>query len=130
MKVTPQESYRKALQFYLNGIGWGGEFATSVKANISQTTLNRIKTGKRKGKISTLICIAEALDTTYEDMLAFGRELITGETTGGKPEIFELLRMAKVVLESENKEIPQMLRKNIETSYEIMKKKKKKKKKT
>ncbi|MBW1649908.1 MAG: helix-turn-helix transcriptional regulator [Deltaproteobacteria bacterium] len=119
--INPKEMYKTALQYYMEKQGWGGEYTTALKANVSQPTLNRIKLGKRSGKHETLAKIASALDTTYEDMLALGRYLMSGEKREKQIEVFRLLQIAKAILESGEEDMVEMLKQNILNTYNIIK---------
>jgi len=121
LEMNPKEMYRTALQYYMKKQGWGGEYITALKANVSQPTLNRIKLGKRTGKHDTLVKIAQALDTTYEDMLALGRYLMTGANKESQLEVFRLLQIAKTILESGEEDMAKMLKQNILNTYNVIK---------
>ncbi len=121
LKMNPKEMYKTALRHYMQKEGWGGEYVTALKANISQPTLNRIKLGKRTGKHDTLVKIATALDTTYEDMLALGRYLMSGQNKKKQIEVFRLLQIAKTILESGEEDMAEMLKQNILNTYNIIK---------
>ena len=79
-KLDHKEAYREALKYLLKG---RSQNSVAIDADISQSQLSKILSGVHIGKIDIVHAIADALNTTYEDMLFLGRKIMYGHP--GKP---------------------------------------------
>lgn len=77
--MKAQNAYIAALNFFLKKRGRGTEVSLSIDTGISQSHLNRIKRGERFGSIKTLEKIANALGSSYSEMVMLGEKLLGGD---------------------------------------------------
>jgi len=67
-----------ALQHILEQRGRGSETVLAIDSGVSQSTINRIKSGRSFGLRSNCVKIADALGTTYDEMWLLGKQLNRG----------------------------------------------------
>jgi len=80
---SPEQIYScffKALEALVKKGGRGTQNVLAIGSDRSEAYISQILKGRRKASFDTQIAIANALNTTYENMLALGRQLIEGTT--------------------------------------------------
>jgi transcriptional regulator with XRE-family HTH domain len=96
--MTETDHFRAALSALLEKMGRGAQRRISEEAGVDPIYLNGILRGHKPGSEDVRAKIASALGMKYEEMLALGRQVLTGSPTdpGIPPDILEAVKNERI----------------------------------